>query len=148
MRLAGTLWLFWYYHSHLEEGRRWLERAIGLDGMAADPAQLRDRLRALVGLGALAHFHGDDAVALRALEESVPIGRQIDDPVDLAYALTILGNVAEDTGRYQEAEVFFREANELFLAIDDSVNVAVTTYHLGVVRFGQEDVSEAIRLCE
>ena len=148
LHLAGTLWLFWYYHSHLEEGRRWLERAIELDDMAADPAPLRDRLRALVGLGALAHFHGDDAVALPALKESVPIGRQVNDPVDLAYALTILGNVAEDAGQYQEAEEYFREANDLFLSIDDSVNVAVTTYHLGVVRFGQEDVVAAIRLCE
>jgi predicted ATPase/transcriptional regulator with XRE-family HTH domain len=148
LRLAGTLWLFWYYHSHLEEGRRWLERAIGLDDMEAGPAPLRDRLRALVGLGALAHFQGDDAVAIPALKESVRIGRHVDEPVDLAYALTILGNVAEDAGQYLEAEEFFREANDLFLSIDDSVNVAVTTYHLGVVRFGQEDVIEAIRLCE
>jgi predicted ATPase/DNA-binding XRE family transcriptional regulator len=148
LRLAGTLWLFWYYHSHLEEGRRWLVRAIDLDDMAAAPAPLRDRLRALVGLGALAHFHGDDAAALPALEESVPIGRQVEDPVGLAYALTILGNVAEDAGQYQEAEDYFREANDLFLSIDDSVNVAVTTYHLGVVRFGQEDVVEAVSLCQ
>ena len=148
LRLAGTLWLFWYYHSHLEEGRRWLERALGLDDMEVDPAPLRDLLRTLVGLGALAHFQGDDAVAMPALKKSVSIGRQIDDPVDLAYALTILGNVAEDAGQYQEAEDYFREANGLFLWLDDSVNVAVTTYHLGVVRFGQEDVIEAIRLCE
>ncbi len=148
VRLAGTLWLFWYYHSHLDEGRRWLERAIGLDDMAAARAPLRDRLRALVGFGALAHFHGDDAVALPALEEGMAIGRRVGDPVDLAYALTILGNVAEDAGRYHEAEGFFREANDLFLLIDDSVNVAVTTYHLGVVRFGQEDATAAIRLCQ
>jgi predicted ATPase/DNA-binding XRE family transcriptional regulator len=148
LRLAGTLWLFWYYHSHLEEGRRWLERAIGIADMDEAPTPRRDRLRALVGLGALAHFHGDDAVAIPALEQSVRLGRQIDDPVDLAYALTLLGNVAEDSGRYREAEQFFREANDLFQGIDDSVNVAVTTYHLGIVQYGQGDVFSAIRLCE
>ncbi len=146
-RLAGTLWLFWYYHSHLAEGRRWLERAIGFDDGETGPALIRDRLRALVGIGALAHFQGDDAVAVPALEKSVRLGRMVDAPVDLAYALTILGNVTEDAGRYEEAETFFRQAQELFVRLDDSVNVAVTTYHLGVVRFGQGDVTEAIRLC-
>jgi non-specific serine/threonine protein kinase len=145
LRLAGALWLFWYYHSHLHEGRHWLERAlvIGESVREADHA----RAKALVGLGTLAHFQGDDDIARPYLDEGIDRWRALGDPVGLAYALTVRGNVAEDSGAYAEAEQLFTEAGDLFRQVGDPVNTAVTLYHLGVVRYGQGDLASAEQFC-
>jgi tetratricopeptide (TPR) repeat protein len=58
------------------------------------------------------------------------------------------GNVAEDSGNYSEAEPLFAEAHDLFAQVDDQVNVAVTLYHLGVVKYGSGDLPTAAVLCE
>ena len=146
LRLAGALWLFWYYHSHLSEGRQWLVRALAVaeSGPDLDPA----RAKALVGLGTLAHFQGDDDIAAPRLEEAIFLWRGLGDPVGLAFALTVRGNVAEDSGNYGEAEPLFAEAHDLFTQVDDQVNVAVTLYHLGVVKYGSGDLPTAAMLCE
>jgi tetratricopeptide (TPR) repeat protein len=146
LRLASALWLFWYYHSHLSEGRQWLSRALATaEGVPdLDPA----RAKALVGLGTLAHFQGDDDIAAPRLEEAISLWRVLGDPVGLAYALTVRGNVAEDSGNYSEAEPLFAEAHDLFAQVDDQVNVAVTLYHLGVVKYGSRDLPTAALLCE
>jgi predicted ATPase len=55
LRIAGSLWLFWYYHSHLFEGRRWLERALQRSGTNVSTS----KAKALVGLGTMAHCQGE-----------------------------------------------------------------------------------------
>jgi len=144
LRLAGALWLFWYYHSHLSRGRHWLEHAL----MVADAGPAAARAKALVGLGTLAHYQGDDDTAAPRLEEAISLWRALGDPVGLAYALTMRGNVAEDSGNYSEAEPLFAEAHDLFAQVDDQVNVAVTLYHLGVAKYGSGDFPTAALLCE
>ena len=143
LHMAGALWLFWYYHSHLSEGRRWMERALDVTEANPDAA----RAKALVGLGTLAHFQGDDDVAILRLGEGSRLWRTLNDPIGLGYALTILGNIAEDSGNYAEAERQFIEARDLFEQAGDAVNIAVTLYHLGVLRYGQGDLANAVHLC-
>jgi predicted ATPase/DNA-binding CsgD family transcriptional regulator len=139
VELAGTLWLFWYYHSHLTEGRAWLERALAV-GDVATPAA---RARALVGLGTMLHFQGEEQRARAMLLHGLELLRDLGDTSGMAYALTGIGNLAEDTGLYEEATQAFTEANALFAALDDRVNVAVTRYHLGVVAVGKGDLALA-----
>ncbi len=141
VELAASLWLFWYYHSHLIEGRAWLERALAAPVEDAIPA----RARALVGLGTILHFLGDQEQAREVLLQGLRRMRDAGNASGMAYALTGLGNVAEDIGRYDDAARAFTEANALFASLDDRVNVGVTLYHLGVVAVGQDDLSRATR---
>lgn len=143
LRLAGALWLFWFYHSHLSEGRRWLEQAVQMPN-ASRPG---DRAKALVGLGNLAHSQGDDGQALDCLTESVAISRALGDRWATAFALSVRGNLSEDGGEYDAARSFFAEANTLFDEAGDQVNVAVTRYHLGVVAYGQGELELALDQC-
>ncbi|MBA2469864.1 MAG: tetratricopeptide repeat protein [Chloroflexia bacterium] len=143
LRLAGSLWLFWYYHSHLSEGRRWLERAVH----ASNASNSADWAKALLGLGNLAHSQGDDGQALDCLTESVAISRALGDRWATAFALSVRGNLSEDGGDYDEARSFFAEANTLFDETGDQVNVAVTRYHLGVVAYGQGNLERALDQC-
>ena len=50
LRLANTLYFFWYLHGHLREGRRWLSRPRS-SRASLDP---QDRAKALRVLAALA----------------------------------------------------------------------------------------------
>ncbi len=137
-QLAGALWLFWYYHSHLAEGRSWLERALAIPGV---PGLIRGRL--LLGLGTILHFTGEPERAQGVLTDGLDLLRAAGDLSGVAYALTGLGNIAEDIGRYEGAAQAFTEANALFARLDDQVNVAITRYHLGVVAVGEGDLSLA-----
>jgi len=143
LRLAGALWLFWYFHSHLSEGRYWLTRAL-----AASTLQTADRAKALVGLGTMTHAQGDEAAALRHLTEGLALWRALGDAWGTAFALSVRGTLAEDDGSYTEATSFFREAHDLFASTGDRANVVATLYHLGVVAYGQGNNEQAAANCE
>ncbi|MGH2560470.1 MAG: ATP-binding protein [Thermomicrobiales bacterium] len=144
LRLGGALWLYWYYHGHLTEGRRWIEMGLTLPEAAAEPA----RAKALLGVGTLSHFQGDETRAGAWLEESLMLSRRQNDSWTAAFALTVLGNVAEDNGDYERASALFEEARQLFAERADPVNIAVTIYHLGIVAYGQGDLARARSLLE
>jgi predicted ATPase/DNA-binding CsgD family transcriptional regulator len=144
LRLTGALWPFWYFHSHLSEGRRWLERALA--GGPNGPTALR--ARALHGAGHLAHYQGDDARAVPLLEAGLALWRDLGDRQGTALALLLLGNVAEDRGDYAAAASRFEEALALYRAGGDAAWVALVRYHLGVVAYGRGDPDEATALLE
>ncbi|MDQ3525323.1 MAG: LuxR C-terminal-related transcriptional regulator, partial [Chloroflexota bacterium] len=144
VQLAGALWLFWYYHGHLTEGRHWLELALGTSDEVPDSA----RAKVLLGLGTLLHYQGEKSRARMRLSEGLAVSQRLDDPWATAYLMTACGNLAEDEGKYDEASVHFSEANVLFSDVGDHVNVAVTLYHLGVVAFGQGHLELALTQCQ
>ena len=144
VRLAGALWLFWYYHGHLTEGREWLERALGAGKDVPDHA----RTKVLLGLGTIMHYLGEKHCARALLSEGLELSRRLGDRGMTAFIMTACGNLAEDEGSYEEAAEHFGGANLLFSEIGDDVNVAVTLYHLGVVAFGQSDLERSLAQCQ
>lgn len=143
VRLAGALWLFWYYHSHLIEGRDWLKRALG----AGNDVPNHARTKVLLGLGTIMHYLGEKHRAQALLSEGLELSRRLGDRWMTAFIMTACGNLAEDEGHYDEAAEHFGGANLLFSEIGDDVNVAVTLYHLGVVAFGQGDLERSLARC-
>jgi non-specific serine/threonine protein kinase len=85
LTLAAALWQFWDTHNHLNEGSRWLERA--LRGGNASPAV---RAKALNGAGWMAWVQGDGR-AIALLEESLGLFRELGDKTGIATALGNLG---------------------------------------------------------
>ena len=87
LRLVQALAYFWYRHGHAIEGRRWLQRAIDLaaeDG-GAPLAQLAH------WLGVLLQQQGEPQAALRLLERSLAIWRDLGDRDQQARELNSLG---------------------------------------------------------
>jgi non-specific serine/threonine protein kinase len=73
VRLAGTLWIFWYMHGHVTEARRWLRRA--LDACPDEPSE--SRAKVLDGAGYLANEQGDRDEAISLLEASLSDAKRV-----------------------------------------------------------------------
>ncbi|TKK91497.1 hypothetical protein FDA94_01560 [Herbidospora galbida] len=90
LRLAVATWRYLYLRGHYSEGRQWLEST--LSGEAPTPL----RAKALVGLATLTAYQCDYATATGHAERVLEIE---EDPG----ALSLLGEIARETGRHDDA---------------------------------------------
>jgi predicted ATPase/DNA-binding SARP family transcriptional activator len=99
LRLAASLWRFWFLRGHSVEGARWVERAL-----AVAPEPTRPRAAALIGLTGLYSRQGrsDRHRALGA--EALTIVRQIGEPDEVVMARLIEAMLAWSTFDLAEAE--------------------------------------------
>ena len=99
LRLAASLWRFWFLRGHSVEGARWVERAL-----AVAPEPTRPRAAALVGLTGLDSRRGrsDRHRALGA--EAMSIMRLIGEPDELVMTRIIEAMLAWSTFALDDAE--------------------------------------------
>lgn len=90
LSLGTALWRLWDMHSHLSEGRRWLERGISTSGRT----RTRTNARALNGAGWIALWQGDYEAAKTLVEESLALNRELEDKEGTAFSLANLGLVS------------------------------------------------------
>ena len=144
MRLAAFLWRLCYLRGHYREGREWLDWAATVDPHG--PADIR--AKALHGGGALAFLECDYSAAVRRLEGSLELYRELGDPIGSAMALQALGSVSREQGRYARAVELHTEALELFEGAGRHLGVAQARGYLGFAAWLQGDWLEARTLCE
>lgn len=101
------------------ESQSWYEQAAELRRSIGDQSGLID---ALANLGNLAHFHDRDYDrSQQILRESIALAAELDNDYLQGYGYSRLGSISRDTGRYEEALGFERQALEFFTAVDDRV---------------------------
>jgi predicted ATPase/DNA-binding CsgD family transcriptional regulator len=152
LRLTGALRWFWFIRGHFSEGRSWSERALARRGAA--PAAIR--AKALMGLGLLTSFQGDNQRSETLLAESLALCRAVGDQVETAHALLCFGASAQDLGNYEQATQRLEEALALYRELSDSVEVApvfasnaltslgVTAYLAGNLELAAARLEEAL----
>ncbi len=86
VRLAGTLWLFWYMHGHVTEARRRMRRA--LDVAPNEPSEARAHL--LFGAGYLACEQYENEEGLPLLEASFACATEVGATATAAIAASVL----------------------------------------------------------
>jgi DNA-binding CsgD family transcriptional regulator len=109
VQLATSLYYFWEAR-YLEEGRRWLERALEHAGASVSPDL---RARANRAAATLAHEQGDYARARALAEESAACARQAGDEFALGRALLTLAITASAEGDSRATDLY-RESLKLF----------------------------------
>jgi predicted ATPase len=127
LRLAAALWLFWYMHGHVTEGRRWLQLA--LDKASPDPTL--ERAKALDGAGYLAGEQGDQSCRT-LLEESLTCAREVGVPAVVAMAASHL-SVFMGMDEGPQARALGEEAVALARRANDRYTLAVALNNLGQV---------------
>jgi predicted ATPase len=86
-QLAGALTTFWWLRGYLDEGRRWLRRALDVESRSAA------RMKALHRAAFLAHIQRDQHTSWRLLDESLEMARELQDQRSIAWILQLLGRV-------------------------------------------------------
>jgi non-specific serine/threonine protein kinase len=156
-KLAYALAQFWYAHSHLREGRGWLEAAL-VKGSAAIPA-LRARL--LFYAGILAWMQGAREQAWTELQEGLALCRTQSDqewsayPVDnsgveewSADMLTYLGAISLSQGDVRQAQTLLEEGLALNRRVGKPFDTAESLRYLGDVALMIGDYGRAEALYE
>jgi predicted ATPase/DNA-binding XRE family transcriptional regulator len=141
-RLGWALWLFWRFHGHQREGRRWMEVLLERDL----PPPLRPR--AVHAAMSMAYMQGDYEAVARYSAELLKLSREVGDALCAAYAWCGLGLVAMDRGNFGEATPCFEEALTLLRRAGEEGVVPVVQVWLGTVALIQGDQERAIPMFE
>jgi non-specific serine/threonine protein kinase len=144
LRLAGSLWRFWFTRRHLVEGSRWLDECLALQGSSR--VKPETRAKALNGAGNLAHARGDLARAAALHQESLAVRRALDDRRGIAISLNSLANVAVDRGDYTTARALHEESLALRRELGDRRGIAIALNNLSVIARDQADWERAATL--
>jgi predicted ATPase/transcriptional regulator with XRE-family HTH domain len=142
-RLALALWRFWLVHSHLSEGRQWLEMVVTLverGDVAREIVPAADRATLLHVTGNLARAQGDYARTAALYEAGLAIRRSIGDSNGIAVSLHNLGAIAYEQGEHSQAARLNREALALMHQLGDRHGIAITLLDLGDALAGQGEV--------
>jgi predicted ATPase/DNA-binding SARP family transcriptional activator len=139
LRLASTLWRFWFVRGHFVEGRLWLERALESPG-SPQPELLASALGAAARLiGQL----GDLDAASAYAEKSLELYRTNGDLDGLRSALGTLAVVLSNKGELDRAESLQQEAIEIARKLGDVHGEAINIANLGNVALLRDDYERA-----
>jgi tetratricopeptide (TPR) repeat protein len=128
VRLAGSLWWFWFIRGYWSEGQTWLEHALsgGHGAMVA-------RAQALLGAGWLAKMQGDYERSVAHVEQSLTLYQELGVARGIADALHSLGAVANDQADYERGVPLLEESLALYRKLDDRHGIAEVLRNLGEI---------------
>ncbi len=144
VRLSWALWLFWWYHGHQGEGRRYAEEILGSSDLLPDDSLAK----AIYVRAAVSYGLEDLDLTMRLCEESAALFRRTGDRSGLAVTLGVQGITALQQGDVERAKAIFEEGLELFRELGDKWGIVSTLAHLGIIPFSMGDHAQAVRYFE
>jgi predicted ATPase/class 3 adenylate cyclase len=143
LRLAAALWRFWFIRGHLNDGRRWLRRAVA-SADSLDEAQLA---RAFFGASTLAAAAGDLEEAQAFATKRLDVCRSLGIEMDLASALSALANIAAARGQSDEAADLYEQAATVARRIGARAPLASIMNNIGYLSLLRGDQASALETC-
>jgi len=144
LRLAASLWEFWWIRGHLAEGRHWLDEA--LERGASEPPELR--ARALHAAASLATRQGHYDRAAELSEQSLALWEELGDISGTARSLLSLGTVAAEQGDRERATTLSERAADLYRESGDRRGHALAVSNLGGIALEGGEYAKAASLSE
>jgi len=144
LRIATGLGLYWRARGHFNEGRLWLERALGRRD--AVPSTLR--AKALAWSSYLGIWQGAWTQAQMHGEESLNLYTAAQDDWGMGFALQTLGAVALNQDDYPNAARLQQESIGHLRQSSDTDSLGLSYLYLGVVALRRAEYAPAMRLLE
>jgi predicted ATPase/transcriptional regulator with XRE-family HTH domain len=141
--ICGSIFEYWEVRSRFDEGRRWLDRVMSMDGQISPSV----RAKALLGRGVLAFKQGDYDGAV-VLNEALSLFRAQQDISGVAYAIASMGRVSMARRDYASAKAKYEEALELFQSLGDEFWAGRMLHNLGLTAYDEGDFQLALTLSE
>ncbi|HUX95773.1 MAG TPA: AAA family ATPase [Bacteroidales bacterium] len=116
IQLSGALAWFWNMHSHILEGKNYLERASSKE-MNKSGAYAR----VLHGLGMIVYYMGESSRSVMLLNESLKIWRKSENLWEIAFVLSYLSFLLGITGDQETALVYSEESVETARKTGDAI---------------------------
>jgi len=140
LKIAVALYRFWEMHSHIAEGRTWLESYL-----ARTPEASVLRGRALNSAGAFCDYQGDYPTARRYFEEALSIFKAQNDQRRVAASLNNLAMATAFQLDFAKARALFEESLTLKRATGDIWPIANALDNLSRASVYQHDYESARR---
>jgi tetratricopeptide (TPR) repeat protein len=128
-RLAGAFAAFGWLSGHLREGHNWLHRALAIPGETSPAA----RAWALIGIGTLTWFLGDNDVAQEFFEQSLTVARDGEFPLGVAHSQAMRAVAAWAQGDLEQALGIGEEAIAGLRAVGHPEWLMIALADLGTV---------------
>lgn len=145
IRLAASLWRFWWLHGHVSEGRLHLEATLAMDHSSVAPQLLA---AALDGAGILEETQGHYDVAAALHEQALALSRTMEDSGGIARSLGNLGIIALDHGDFARARSLLEESLLLAREVGNRSLIGTVLNDLGIVAMALDDVTTAESLIQ
>ncbi len=144
LRLAGSLWRFWFKRGLLSEGQSWLDAALALPDKGSPLA----RSKALNGAGNLAGIRSDLDRARTLHEEALAVRQDLGDTKAVATSLNNLANVARLQGDSARAIALHERSLAVTRDSGDRHGTARSLHNLALVARDTGDYARARALHE
>ncbi len=145
LRLAGSLFRYWFVRGHWTEAdtvsREFLHRAEALPPRA-------DTAKVLNCVGNVALHWGHIEEAQRYLQKTLEVWTALDIPAGMAAARLNLGNVAYSAGDYAAAARDYTESLEIYRCLDQPDGICRVLISLGNIALAQGDYEQSRRYAQ
>ncbi len=142
LRLVQALTAFWHQHGHATEGRRWLQRAMGL---ASAPSG-EPLARVAHGLGMMLEQQGELEDAIPLFERSLAICRELGNRDRQANELNSLGITHGYIGNLDTARSMLDESIAISREIGSDFRLAAALTNLGILETSAGNLDRATQV--
>lgn len=149
LRLCGALGRFWQVRGHLGEAKQALLQVLAAPhSPAAGQPATNWRAKALRWAGNIIHSLGDNRQALALLQESLALYQMVNDQLNIAHVLNVIGTIWDAQSNYTEALRYYEESQQIYRQLGDRTGIAVALNNCASVAHSQGDNVTARRLSE
>lgn len=139
LRLVGHVWMFWYTHGHLREGREWLQTMLNA---SADTVS-EERVSGLRGLGSLLYGQREYAEARNYIGAALEMSRDLGNEALKSTLIGSMASIITEQGELDQAWTLHQEALAIRRALGDDLSVATTLSNLGALAYRRSEYVEA-----
>ncbi|MGH7728406.1 MAG: ATP-binding protein, partial [Vulcanimicrobiaceae bacterium] len=148
LRLAGSLWRFWWMRGYYSEALTWLRNLLELAENATPPVPPAVRAKALHAQVVLLSGVGEFTAAREPCERAIALQRAAGDETGLSGSLTSLGIMLHFRGDAAGARAAHEESLAIRRRLGRDLGVANSLANLSTVAYSLGEFEEAAALAE